>query len=157
MKMAVFSDTHGCTAGMAAAAARIRPDVLVHLGDYVRDAQALARASPELPLYTVCGNCDFDCGAPDTQEFLFGPVRVFAVHGHRYGVKYGTDSLLNAAWCAGAKLALYGHTHVPECREAHGLWLVNPGSAGLGTPPTFAVAEVNELGGLICRIETIGA
>ena len=46
MILAVFSDTHGNTAGMLSAVRRMRPDVLVHLGDNLRDSAELAREFP---------------------------------------------------------------------------------------------------------------
>ena len=41
MKAAVFSDTHGVTSLMLEAVRRCRPDVMIHLGDYERDAERL--------------------------------------------------------------------------------------------------------------------
>ena len=37
MKIAVFSDTHGNTGKMLRAVEALRPDAIVHLGDYERD------------------------------------------------------------------------------------------------------------------------
>ena len=152
MKLAVFSDTHGSVSGMLAAARRVRPDVLVHLGDYIRDAEALRREFPDIPLHALKGNCDFASREDDTITFMAGTVTIFATHGDRYGVKYGTDSLLNAAYFAGAKLALYGHTHIASWQTFGGLQLLNPGSAGTGAHPSFAVVEINDGGGIDCRI-----
>ena len=142
MILAVFSDTHGNTAGMLSAVRRMRPDVLVHLGDNLRDSAELAREFPELPLHAVPGNCDFARREPDTDTFMAGLVTVFATHGHRYSVKYGLDSLLNAAHFSGAGLVLYGHTHIARIDYAAGMTIVNPGSAGLGPQPSFALIEV---------------
>lgn len=155
MKIAVFSDTHGRTAGMLRAVRRVSPDILVHLGDYFRDAMTLAQEFPELPLHAVPGNCDLSARDPDTISFLAGPVTVFASHGHRYQVKYGTDSLLNAACFSGAGLVLYGHTHIAQVMQAGGVSVLNPGSAGTGEAPTFAVVEIGGDGGIVCRIMAI--
>ena len=54
MKVAVFSDTHGVTIPMVNAVKEAAPDALVHLGDYERDAEALLREFPDIPLYRVC-------------------------------------------------------------------------------------------------------
>ena len=43
VKAAVFSDSHGLTALMRECVRRVRPDVIIHLGDYSRDADALRR------------------------------------------------------------------------------------------------------------------
>ena len=155
MILAVFSDTHGNTAGMLSAVRRMRPDVLVHLGDNLRDSAELARECPELPLHAVPGNCDFARREPDTDTFMVGLVTVFATHGHRYSVKYGLDSLLNAAHFSGAGLVLYGHTHIARVDYYGGMTVVNPGSSGLGTKPTFALIEVTDEGRVAARIMNI--
>ena len=142
MILAVFSDTHGNTAGMLSAVRRMRPDVLVHLGDNLRDSAELAREFPELPLHAVPGNCDFARREPDTDTFMAGLVTVFATHGHRYSVKYGLDSLLNAAHFSGAGLVLYGHTHIARIDYYGGMTVVNPGTSGLGLQPSFALIEI---------------
>lgn len=142
MILAVFSDTHGNTAGMLSAVRRMRPDVLVHLGDNLRDSAELARECPELPLHAVPGNCDFARREPDTDTFMVGLVTVFATHGHRYSVKYGLDSLLNAAHFSGAGLVLYGHTHIARIDYYGGMTVVNPGTSGLSPQPSFALIEI---------------
>lgn len=151
MKLAIFSDTHGRTAGMLRAVRRVSPDVLVHLGDYVRDTSTLMTECPDLPLYSVSGNCDLASNLPDTVTFSAGSVQVFATHGHRYFVKYGTDALLNAAHFSGASLVLYGHTHIARLERIAGMSVLNPGTAA-GASPTFAVAEVDSQGAIICKI-----
>lgn len=155
MRLAVFSDSHGETGGMIRAVRRVMPDALVHLGDYFRDGAALAGQFPELPLYAVSGNCDFNSRADGPLIFLAGPVTVFAAHGHRHGVKYGVDSLLNAAHFSGASLVLFGHTHRALYETYAGLTLLNPGSAGMGERRTFAVADINDKGAITCRITDI--
>lgn len=155
MILAVFSDTHGCTAGMLSAARRVRPDVLVHLGDNLRDSALLAQEFPELPLHAVPGNCDFARREPDTETFMAGLVTVFATHGHRYSVKYGLDSLLNAAHFSGAGLVLYGHTHVARIDYYGGMTVVNPGTSGLGPQPTFALIEISPDDRISARILNI--
>ena len=141
MRLAVFSDTHGRTELLAGAVRRSQPDILVHLGDYLRDSRVLSAAFPELPLYAVPGNCDFS-REEDTLCFMAGEVRVFATHGHRYFVKSTLDSLLNSAHFAGAGLVLYSHTHTACISYPAGMTVVNPGSAGLGPEPSFAVIDI---------------
>lgn len=152
MRLAVFSDTHGCVSGMLSAARRVRPDMIVHLGDYIRDAEALRPEHPDIPILALKGNCDFASREEDTMTFPAGPVTVFATHGDRYGVKYGTDSLLCAAHFSGAALALYGHTHTALWQTCGGIQLLNPGSAGTGAHPSFALVEISASGGIDCRI-----
>ena len=156
MKIAVFSDTHGNTAKMLRAVEQLRPDALVHLGDYERDAETLKEKFPEIPLYQVCGNCDVNPKAMLDEVVSFGPVRTLLTHGHRYNVDWGRlDSLIYAAQERECKLVLFGHTHIPENAEMGGVRAVNPGTAGKGRTLSFALVEVFENGGFTAEIRDL--
>ena len=58
MRILVLSDSHGVMRYMEQAAERERPDLILHLGDYERDAERLASRYPEYPVRSVPGNCD---------------------------------------------------------------------------------------------------
>ena len=132
MKILVFSDSHGNEDNMVRAVERERPstlDAIVHLGDGWRDAEALHRLYPRIPLEQVPGNCDL--GRFEERERV-----VF------FGVK---SSLLRASYEArerGAQALLYGHTHIPHIDYHDGLWLVNPGSIGDHRRPSYGVLTV---------------
>ncbi len=149
MKLLVFSDSHGTVGPMLRAVRDRAPDAVAHLGDYTRDAASLRRAFPELRLVSVRGNCDWNDRAPEAERFELGGVEIFACHGHRYGVKTGLDALLNAGYFSGARLVLFGHTHIPLRREEGGLLLLNPGPADRG----FAELELAD--GEIRRAELL--
>lgn len=156
MKAAVFSDTHTNTALMVEAVRRSRPDLIIHLGDHDRDTEILRREFPEIPLYNVCGNCDFYPSAPQTDLVPLGPVKAFITHGHLYNVDYDRlDSLVYAAQEQGAKLAMYGHTHRALYEEIGGVKVLNPGTAGKGRKLTWAWVEVFENGGIACEIRDL--
>lgn len=156
MKAAVFSDTHGNTALMKTAVRSIAPDVLIHLGDYERDADVLRAEFPEIPLFSVCGNCDICHTSPERDIIPLGKVKAFITHGHLYNVSWGnTDSLVYAAMEAGCGIALFGHTHEAENCEVAGVKLINPGTAGKGRNPTCAVIEVFENGGIASEIREL--
>lgn len=156
MKAAVFSDTHTCTALMAEAVRRCRPDVIIHLGDHDGDTDILRLEFPEIPLYSVRGNCDMCSSAPDTDVVPLGPVKAFITHGHLYNVHYGRlDSLVYAAQEQGAKIAMFGHTHEALYEEIGGVQVLNPGTAGKGRNLTWATVEVFDNGGIICEIQPL--
>lgn len=148
MKAAVFSDTHGNTALMAEAVRRSRPDCIIHLGDMERDTAVLRREFPEIPLYQVCGNCDIGASSPLSDVVQLGPVKAFITHGHAFNVRWGIDALVYAAQEAGAQIAMYGHTHETDCRECGGVQVLNPGTAGKGRWPTWALVTVFDNGGI---------
>ena len=74
------------------------------------------------------GNCDWGASLPDDEEIEREGVKLFAAHGHLYQVKLGEGELLAAARRRGAKIVLYGHTHVPDNRYEDGLYILSPGS-----------------------------
>ena len=142
MKIAVFSDTHGRTRGMLRAIQAEQPDLVFHLGDNEKDAQSILRANPVQALLVVCGNCDHTPVNPETREVTIEGVRFFATHGHRYGVKYDLDPILNTGHFAGANVVLFGHSHRAVCQQVADMWVVNPGTSGLGEAPSYAVLLV---------------
>ena len=156
MKAAVFSDTHSNTALMVEAVARCRPDLIIHLGDHSRDTAILREKFPEIPLYSVRGNCDIGSTAPDRDIVPLGSVKAFITHGHLYNVKYGMlDSLVYAAQEQGAKIAMFGHTHEADYEEMGGVKVINPGTAGAGRKLTYALVEVYDNGGITCEIREL--
>lgn len=144
MKILVLSDSHFYLPSMRQYVEVIQPDAIVHLGDLYQDGRELSEAYPGIPMRQVPGNCDqFRC-APELPrvlvDTLFG-VRLFMTHGHEHGVKSGTARLIADARRRRAQAALYGHTHIPDCRRLEdGLWVLNPGSSG-----AFGTAGVMEI------------
>ena len=151
MKLLVFSDSHGQVEPMLRTIAAQSPDLVIHLGDYVRDAEKLRAALPQQALVYVRGNCDPGANAEERAEFDLGGVHVFACHGHRYGVKTALDALLNAGHFSGAGLVLYGHTHVARHLCISGMEVVNPGSA----QHSCAVIEIDDAGGIEVHLQAV--
>ena len=153
-KILVLSDSHSSLNFMFEAAKAIAPDVIIHLGDYYDDGEALHEEFPEIPFYQVPGNCDcFRCDPRVPQilvEEIFG-LRFYLTHGHRHDVKQTTRRLLKDARDCGADAVLYGHTHIPDCRLENGLWILNPGTCGYGER-TGAVITVDNGQILSCSI-----
>lgn len=134
MKILVLSDSHSALSFMFRCVETIKPDTLIHLGDYFDDAAALAEEYPQISFYQVPGNCDrYRCmpGQPEILIPRIGGVNFYLTHGHRHNVKFTDGLLLRDARSAGVDAVLYGHTHEAECRrEEDGLWVMNPGSCG---------------------------
>jgi putative phosphoesterase len=144
MLIAVFSDSHGAVEPMLAAAKKYSPDLIIHLGDYSGDANELKKELPGTPIKNVQGNCDFVSDAPEREIFQLCGKTFFLAHGHRYGVKSGTDALLTTAMCAGADIVMYGHTHIADLRSEGNMLVLNPGSVGRGRPKSFALLSLEE-------------
>ena len=129
---------------MVRAVRQQQPDAVFHLGDCERDTQRLEKEFPDLPLYRVCGNCDREPVYPEVLQCTLDGVKFFCTHGDRYGVKYTLDALLNAAYFAGADIVLFGHTHRALSEMMQGLYVVNPGTAGVGAMCTYACIETRD-------------
>ena len=138
MKILVFSDSHGAYSKLEKAV-KSHPDadMVFFLGDGLRDADKLFDEY-KIPHVAVKGNCDFASSFGgesylDEQTVALEDVRIFACHGHKYGVKSSELSL----WLRGkekeADLVLFGHTHEPFERVFEGVRLFNPGSIGQGS------------------------
>ena len=134
MKILVLSDSHSALSFMRRCIDVVRPDAIIHLGDYLDDALSMEEEYPHIPMHRVPGNCDryrYSSLDPEILVRRISGVDFYLTHGHRHNVKMYTGLLLRDARAAGAAAALYGHTHVAECyQEPDGLWVINPGSCG---------------------------
>lgn len=134
MKILVLSDSHSALRFMRQCIVCVKPNAVVHLGDYFDDGQAMKEEYSEPNFYLVPGNCDKYRNVLWTPETLVERVcgvRLFMTHGHRYGVKSGIGALLRDAEKAQAQAVLFGHTHSPVCYQTEtGMWVMNPGSCG---------------------------
>ena len=151
MLLAVFSDSHGAAAPMVNAVERYHPDMVLFLGDGVRDAEKVRLRFPEIPFTILRGNCDRDPGYEDRAILKLEGVGIFAAHGHEHGVKYGMDKFATSVLCSGSVLGLYGHTHRPLWQASQGIQLLNPGSIGSRQNPTFALVTLAD-GQAVCKI-----
>jgi putative phosphoesterase len=134
MRVLVLSDSHSALSFMRRCIEHIRPDTVIHLGDYFEDGKAMEEEYPHIRFYCVPGNCDRYRITSDMAETLVetvAGVKLYMTHGHLHFVKSGEGALIKAARSRGAAIALFGHTHSPLCEKLdNGLWLLNPGSCG---------------------------
>ena len=56
MKILVLSDSHSALSFMRRCVDSVKPDVLMHLGDYFDDGIAIKEEYPGIPMYQVPGN-----------------------------------------------------------------------------------------------------
>lgn len=134
MKILVLSDSHAGLSFMRYAIGAVKPDAVIHLGDYFDDGQTVAAEYPHLVFHQVGGNCDRFRSYEIRPEVLCYPVcgvKLYMVHGHNHHVKSSLYYLLSDARKNGVQAVVYGHTHNPDCHEEEdGLWVMNPGVCG---------------------------
>ena len=141
MKFIVFSDSHGVADNMIRAVELEKPDLCFFLGDGERDLVTLQKRFPTLPVNAVRGNCDVFSSLPAVLVCAAGGLKIFLTHGHLYGVKHDPiyRELCEAALASDADAVLFGHTHEPFRDFTMGMALMNPGSIGPTTRPSYGL------------------
>lgn len=148
MKVLVISDTHGYIYNARKAIDR-NPGVqmVLHLGDYYRDALQLSQLYPNIKLEYVYGNCDMGVSGVCAEKVIeIEGKKIFMTHGHRYSVKWDHSRILEKAEENRADLVLYGHTHVSLIDSMKNILIVNPGSISESRsdrPESYAVLDIS--------------
>jgi len=173
-RLLVFSDSHGDLDTVRSIIMQFgaESDALIFCGDGFCDITACLEEAfrdeklrETLPpvIAAVRGNGDadsyavnMDCGDEEEQEparKITAPLRleltaagrnILAVHGHRHGVDWGTETLLSSAHTMDADMVFFGHTHRVFCEEDGGTLILNPGSCSSPRdrlPPAFATVS----------------
>ena len=150
MRIGIMSDTHGSAEQALEIIPRMgKIDLLIHLGDYIEDSLILKTKFKELKILSIRGNCDRNSPGDDEIVYQLESYKLFAVHGHQYGVKSNLNKLYYRALELGCNIALYGHTHVPVNIKYEDMLIMNPGSLGCprgGSKATYGIIELEEKG-----------
>ncbi len=154
MKILVLSDTHGDAKTACLVVEKENPRMIFFLGDGWRDSDAIIEQFPDTPLFRVPGNCDYFQSAKNAPEQIVAVegFRILLCHGHTYGVKQGFWEAEQAAKRENLDAFLFGHTHEPLCRRRGKTLYFNPGSLGMGFPPTYGALNVERGKTLDARI-----
>lgn len=153
MYIIVTSDTHGELDKFINSYNHIKdnlvnPDMIIHLGDYARDAQDLTRIL-NTDIISIKGNCD---GGYGTHAHMVLPTEggnLYLSHGHQENVKMTYQSIYYRAQEQGCCAALFGHTHRAIFQEAGSVMLLNPGSISFpsdGSSGTLAILKTTAEG-----------
>lgn len=159
MKILVVSDSHGDTDLLYDIVSRNRlwADLVIHLGDNLKDINEVMRDFPTIAHLGVLGNCDFASMYIEPRSegtFTAERRKIFYTHGHKYNVNYGLEYLVSNAKLKECNVVLYGHTHVSLCQEINGVLVVNPGSISRprdGGGGSYARLEIND-DNISCKI-----
>ncbi len=152
MRIIVISDTHGSYSALENVLLRnTDADWFIHLGDGERELDRFISSHPmlERKIIHVAGNCDYN--SMSHNQFIL-PVtdgKIFATHGHHYGVKSSIEPLKKTALMNGCNIVLYGHTHERFMKYENGLYIMNPGSASCprdGRNPSFGHIDISPAG-----------
>ena len=121
-------------------------DLVLHLGDYEKDAQRLAQIFG-VEVIGVKGNMDGSYSREDYRIVDTEYGKLLLTHGHMDQVKISPLNLLYRAQELGCRAVLFGHTHIPFYEEESGIYLVNPGSLSQprdGSEGSYAILHTSE-------------
>ena len=141
-KIVVMSDNHGYHK-MIDEIKRLEPDgdYYVHCGD----SEALEEALKGW--ICVRGNNDWMARLEDGIVFEVEGISFLVTHGHRYGYFNREELMVDDLLRHGCDVLLSGHTHVPQCEEIDGFYLINPGSTTLprrGSAKSYCIIYVEQ-------------
>ena len=162
-KYLVISDIHGALSGAKLLLEAIefhKPEVILCLGDILyhgprndlpesyapKKVIGIMNSLP-VPVIAVRGNCEAEVDqmvlnfavSADYNILPLGNRIAFMSHGHIYGPDRLPSLKEN-------DIFLSGHTHIPTAEKANGVYLLNPGSAGIpknGHPASYGVLDEN--------------
>lgn len=146
MRILVLSDSHGDVCSLCAILRMHREaDFVLFLGDGEDDffgiqAQELLKNKR---FEAFCGNCDFYSTLPKEKLMTIADKRILAMHGHTKSVKYGLESLIDAAKAQNADIAVYGHTHEPHTENSSGIQIMCPGAVKDGS---YGIIDITDRG-----------
>ena len=140
MKILVFSDSHSHPKYIENALEMHNhtADLIIFLGDGIRDIEYIKNRHSHLPFVVVKGNCDV-FSSSDYRDYAvldLDGIKVLITHGHLFGVKSGYDRILYRAEELGVDAVFFGHTHQPLDFLSYvgekKIHLFNPGSIAYG-------------------------
>ena len=97
MKILVLSDSHAGLHFMRRCISAVKPDGMIHLGDYYADGEVMAQENPHIPMHQVPGNCDryrMLRYEPPVRCYPVCGVKLYMTHGHEHHVKQTLCRLL---------------------------------------------------------------
>ncbi|MGL4952335.1 MAG: YfcE family phosphodiesterase [Culicoidibacterales bacterium] len=125
-------------------------DAYLHCGD----SQLKSTDQALKPFVVVAGNTDSDKGFNQDELLVLPFCTLFITHGHKYHVNWQLAELAQTAKSYGAKIACFGHTHIPYCAIHDGILCLNPGSAisprGDWQFGTYAIVALDEKKVSVC-------
>lgn len=144
-KILVFSDSHGEMENVSLLLSKIHEyDKVIFLGDGLSDLNWYRNYFIN-KIEVVKGNGDlFTSLAPTELDFTVEGVRIYATHGHLFGVKSDLEKLQTKAQLLSSNIVLYGHTHRQRLTEIDGITFLNPGSLCRQYAPEYAEIEIEE-------------
>lgn len=150
MRAVIMSDSHGNLENAEKVIKKEgKLDLVIHLGDIIGQDNQL-REICDCQVKIIKGNCDFYSENNLTEVFSLEKNKIFATHGHHFGVDWGLEGIYFAAKESECNIAMFGHTHVPEITPKGDIMIINPGSISrprqLNHKPTYILMDIDNDG-----------
>ena len=150
MRIVVVSDTHRSYRVLREIVEKHEQDADLFLfaGDGERELEDIRDEFLRKTFMAVRGNCDYASMEKTSRIVMAGDIKIFLTHGDMYGVKAGTAGILAAAKENGARVAVFGHTHIAYTGYEDGIYLLNPGSAThpRAGRPSYGIIDITASG-----------
>ncbi len=146
MRILLFSDSHGYTHNMIKVINKSKDiDMIIHLGDFIKDAFKIKELYKDIPFEFVPGNNDWTKDYPSEKLLELKGKKVLITHGHLYNVKYDYQRIILRGKILKADAVFFGHTHLAEEIFSEGIMILNPGSISIpaqSEKPTYSLVEI---------------
>lgn len=150
MKVLVFSDSHGCTSKMVQIIENTnKVDLIIHLGDIVKDAEKIGCIFDSIRIEYVRGNNDLYSQELNEKILEIEGKRLLITHGNLYDVKNGYERIFRKGAELQVNAILFGHTHTAYESLRDNILLINPGSISIPTAgqlPSYCILKVTKDG-----------
>ena len=165
MKILILSDSHGDVDIMCGVVEKEKPDMIIHLGDSIKDAEKLTNIYSHIQIIKNLGNVDSQ--KEDEEWIKYVEIcgkRFMMTHGHIFNEvaeevtnAEARRNMLKSMYQNNADILLHGHAHEPylHCTQimpSRYCKIMCPGRIGRkvnysGTyNPTYGVLKINESG-----------
>lgn len=156
MRILVFSDTHGkINSAIKIIEGQKQVNLIVHLGDLVKDAQDIQAIFKDIRVEFVSGNNDIYDYVDNEKIISIGNKKLLITHGHKYKVKRSMDDLVKRGLELNVDAVLFGHTHKSYENIVNNILYFNPGSLTLPViKPSYGLIEIlnDKVNSMICNI-----
>lgn len=174
MKILILSDSHGDVHTMCDVVEKEKPDMIIHLGDSIADAEKLNDKYPEIQMIRNLGNAD---SKKDDEEWIkyveICEKRFMLTHGHIFNeiAEEITDekarrNMIKHIYQNNVDILLHGHAHEPyfhgtQITPSKFCYIMCPGRIGrsVNYSSTFnqiyGVLKINEAGAFEWRFSEV--
>lgn len=157
MKALIFSDTHGkISEAIRIIKAHKNIDLIIHLGDLVKDAEDIQAIFNDIKVEFIAGNNDWNSRTSYEKILNIENKNILITHGHLYNVKCDTNRIIKKAKDEKVDCVLFGHTHKSFEDIKEGICFLNPGSMAYSQEvPSYGLLEIkdNKINTMICKLK----